>query len=338
MALPCHKLRLWSVLWISIGFLWTHPCFPRFALWQFPSKFPSFSSWKTQGPQGHPPAALLKRLTIGADSTKHRLSNEKCLHCSVALYFWKQKLFNRIVGAKRLSNSLPKVGLFVPCVGVPQSIAGPKLSYAVLLFPSRSKLQPAEVQVQTPSLFWRGIWHRHSFKCCPTRSSSQPLCGMFSMNFRSAKESNGKEKSCQQTKLHPPELKEPLAAAFHKNGFYQGVRMEWNHVGLQVYTLFHLLRTTRWHTSPPFGKPFALQPSNSRHPVQQCQTLSMGLSVPIHTKRFYTAAFKEIDISLFRISVTRLIGNAAKAEEKAWGLRLLLLKACGCFQSFLKWL
>ena len=49
---------------------------------------------------------------------------------------------------------------------------------------------------------------------------------------------------CQQTKLHPPELKEPLAAAFHKNGFYQGVRMEWNHVGLQVYTLFHLLKAT----------------------------------------------------------------------------------------------
>ena len=51
-------------------------------------KFPSFSSWKTPGPQGHPVtptvAALLKRLTMGATSTKHRLSKEHCLHCSAA--------------------------------------------------------------------------------------------------------------------------------------------------------------------------------------------------------------------------------------------------------------
>ena len=47
-------------------------------------KFPSFSSWKTQGPEGHPPAALLKRLTSGPASTKHGQSNENCLHCSAA--------------------------------------------------------------------------------------------------------------------------------------------------------------------------------------------------------------------------------------------------------------
>ena len=60
-----------------------------------------------------------------------------------------------------------------------------------------------------------------------------------------------KEKAlqCQQTKLHPPEPKEPLAAAFHKNGFYQGVGMEWNHVGLQVYTLFQLQKKTHLPTS-----------------------------------------------------------------------------------------
>ena len=192
------------------------------------------------------------------------------------------------------------------------------------------------MQVQTPSLFWRGIWHRHSFKCCPTRSSSQPLCGMFSMNFRSAKESNGKEKSCQQTKLNPPELKEPsLAAAFHKNCFYQGVRMEWNHVGFQVCR--HSFNCKKQLTCPPLGKPSALLPSNGRHPLEQCQSLSIRALGPNSHQTLLYVAFKEIDISLFRISVTRLICNAAKAEEKAWGLRLFLLKACGCFQSFLKW-
>ena len=34
--------------------------------------------------QGHPPAALLKRLTSGPASTKHRQSNENCLHGSAA--------------------------------------------------------------------------------------------------------------------------------------------------------------------------------------------------------------------------------------------------------------
>ena len=48
----------------------------------------------------------------------------------------------------------------------------------------------------------------------------------------------------QQEKLHPPALKESqAAAAFHKHGFYQGVRMKWNLMKscrLAGVTLFHL--------------------------------------------------------------------------------------------------
>ena len=49
------------------------------------------------------------------------------LQCCPSL---KQKLFNQIVTAQRLSNSLQTVGLFVPCVA--GRIAASKLSYTVL--------------------------------------------------------------------------------------------------------------------------------------------------------------------------------------------------------------
>ena len=63
-------------------------------------KFPSFPRGKTPGPQGHPSAALSKRLMSRAASTQHRLNNENSLHGSTAFHFWKQKLFNRIVTAR----------------------------------------------------------------------------------------------------------------------------------------------------------------------------------------------------------------------------------------------
>ena len=133
-ALPCHKLRLWSIHWISIGFLWTHPCSPRFVLWQFSSNL--FTSCSFEGMISSdtfqvPKLFKLKnsrssRSSSGSlvEAVDHRgglhkaqaeqLSNENCLHWSALIYFWKQKLFNRLIRAQRLPSSLPKVGLFVP--------------------------------------------------------------------------------------------------------------------------------------------------------------------------------------------------------------------------------
>ena len=70
---------------------------------------------------------------------------------------------------------------------------------------------------------------RHSFRCrwcCPTTS-----CRMFSMNCNASLPTRQAElEKCQQQKLHPPELEEPLAAStFHTHGIYQGVPW-WNEI------------------------------------------------------------------------------------------------------------
>ena len=58
MALPCHKLCLWSIHWPSMGFLWTHPCSLRFVLWQFPSNL--FASCSFEGMIGSDPFQVPK--------------------------------------------------------------------------------------------------------------------------------------------------------------------------------------------------------------------------------------------------------------------------------------
>ena len=191
------------------------------------------------------------------------------------------------------------------------------------------KLQPAELpastvpegqqkSLQTPSLIWRGIWHRHSFKCCPTRSSSQPLCGMFSMNFRSAKESYGKREdfATSANETASAWTQRTTSSSLPQKWLLSRCQ-EWYHVGLQVYTPVELQKkTTRWHTSPLFEKPSALLPSNGRHPVEQCQTLIINgaLGPNSHQMLLYSTPkcckpFKKIDVRFLRISMTRLMGK-----------------------------
>ena len=78
--------------------------------------------------------------------------------------------------------------------------------------------------------------------------------------------------------------------------------------------LFQLQKTTRWHTSLTFGKPSALLPSNGWHPVEQCQTLSMGALGPNSHQMLLNSTPKcrkpyEMNIRFLGMSVTRLIGK-----------------------------